>query len=145
MPEFKYHPALHRFAILTATATLGLIALGGLVTSKGVGMAVPDWPNTYGYNMFFFPVSQWVGGIFYEHTHRLVASAVGLLTSILALWLYGRNARKLMRWMGLILVLLGILTLVAALHRWADAVVLGVTGLALASASLVWPACAPAP
>ena len=145
MPEFKYHPALHRFAILTAIATLGLIALGGLVTSKGVGMAVPDWPNTYGYNMFFFPVSQWVGGIFYEHTHRLVASSVGLLTSILALWLYGRNARKLMRWMGLILVFLGILTLVAARHRWADAVVLGVTGLAFASASLVWPACAPAP
>ena len=48
--------------------------MGGLVTSHGVGMAVPDWPNTYGYNMFFFPVSQWVGGIFYEHTHRLVAS-----------------------------------------------------------------------
>ena len=53
-------------------------------------MAVPDWPNTYGYNMFFFPVSQWVGGIFYEHTHRLVASAVGLLTVVLALWLHGQ-------------------------------------------------------
>ena len=87
MSDSKYHPALHWFAVLTAVAALLLIALGGLVTSKGVGMAVPDWPNTYGYNMFFFPVSQWVGGIFYEHTHRLVASAVGLLTSILALWL----------------------------------------------------------
>lgn len=65
------------FARFTALATLGLIGLGGLVTSHGAGMAVPDWPTTYGYNMFLFPVSQWVGGIFYEHTHRLWASVVG--------------------------------------------------------------------
>ena len=51
-----------------------------MVTSKGVGLAVPDWPTTFGYNMFFFPVSKWVGGIFFEHTHRLIASTVGLLT-----------------------------------------------------------------
>ena len=76
---------LHRFAVFTAISTLGLLGIGGLVTSHGAGMAVPDWPNTYGYNMFFFPVSQWVGGIFYEHTHRLVASVVGLLTVVLAL------------------------------------------------------------
>ena len=88
-----YNACLHRFAVLTALATLGLVGVGGLVTSHGAGMAVPDWPNTYGYNMFFFPISQWVGGIFYEHTHRLVASAVGLLTVVLALWLYGRGAR----------------------------------------------------
>jgi len=143
MSDSKYHPALHWFAVLTAIAALLLIALGGLVTSKGVGMAVPDWPNTYGYNMFFFPVSQWVGGIFYEHTHRLVASAVGLLTSILALWLYGRNSRNLMRWLGLILLFLGILTLVVARHRWTDALVLGFTGLALVGASKVWPTCDP--
>ncbi len=73
----------------TAVATLALIGVGGLVTSHGVGMSVPDWPNTYGYNMFFFPISQWAGGIFYEHSHRLVASAVGLLTVILCLWLQG--------------------------------------------------------
>ncbi len=53
---------------------------------------MPDWPNTYGYNMFFFPLSKWIGGIFFEHTHRLVASAVGLLTTILALWLFGRKS-----------------------------------------------------
>ena len=64
------HPRwLNRFAVFTAVSTLGLIWLGGLVTSHGVGMAVPDWPTTYGYNMFFFPISQWVGGIFYEHAH----------------------------------------------------------------------------
>ena len=55
---------LNRFAVATAMATLVLIGLGGLVTSHGVGMAVPDWPTTYGYNMFLFPISQWVGGIF---------------------------------------------------------------------------------
>ena len=56
---------LHWFAVFTAMATLGLVGIGGLVTSHGAGMAVPDWPNTYGYNMFFFPISQWMGGIFY--------------------------------------------------------------------------------
>ena len=76
-----------RFAWLTAGATLFLICSGGMVTSKGVGLAVPDWPTTFGYNMFFFPVSKWVGGIFFEHTHRLIASVVGFLTIILAVWL----------------------------------------------------------
>jgi cytochrome c oxidase assembly protein subunit 15 len=75
---------LHTWAVLTAAATFFLLCSGGLVTSKGVGMAVPDWPTTFGYNMFLFPVSQWVGGIFYEHGHRLIASGVGLMTVLLA-------------------------------------------------------------
>ena len=54
--------------------TFVLVWVGGMVTSKGYGLAVPDWPNTYGYNMFFFPPSKWIGGIFFEHSHRLVAS-----------------------------------------------------------------------
>ena len=132
---------LHRFAVLTALATLALLGVGGLVTSNGVGLAVPDWPNTYGYNMFFFPVSQWVGGIFYEHTHRLVASGVGLMTTALALWLYGKTARPFMRWLGVALLALGLGTWLAASRRWADGVVLGVTGLAILSASFVWPRC----
>ena len=66
---------LNRFAWLTAIATLLLICSGGMVTSKDVGLAVPDWPTTFGYNMFLFPVSKWVGGIFFEHTHRLMAFA----------------------------------------------------------------------
>jgi cytochrome c oxidase assembly protein subunit 15 len=92
--------ALNWYAWFTAGATLVLICFGGLVTSHGAGLAVPDWPNTYGYNMFFFPVSQWVGGIFYEHTHRLVASGVGLLTTILAVWLWRRETRRWVRWTG---------------------------------------------
>jgi heme a synthase len=132
---------VHRFAVLTAIATLGLVGVGGLVTSHEVGMAVWDWPNTYGYNMFFFPVSRWVGGIFYEHTHRLVASAVGLMTAVLALWLYGWRARPFMRWAGLVLFALGLGTGLAMPRRWTDGVVLAVTGLALSCAGLVWPRC----
>lgn len=95
------------YAALTALATLGLIALGGLVTSHGAGMAVPDWPTTYGYNMFLFPVSQWVGGIFYEHTHRLYASVVGLMTVVLTLGLHVSRAPRLvvrLGWAALFLV-----------------------------------------
>ncbi|PYL88981.1 MAG: cytochrome oxidase biogenesis protein CtaA, partial [Verrucomicrobia bacterium] len=54
---------LNRFAWFTAFATLLLICSGGMVTSKGVGLAVPDWPTTFGYNMFLFPASKWIGGI----------------------------------------------------------------------------------
>jgi heme a synthase len=73
-----------------------------MVTSKNVGLAVPDWPTTFGYNMFLFPVSKWVGGILFEHTHRLIASAVGFLTIILAIWLWCRESRQWVRCLGLI-------------------------------------------
>ncbi|MSU63449.1 MAG: hypothetical protein EXS31_13820 [Pedosphaera sp.] len=94
MARFENNLWLHRFAVVTALATLGLIGIGGLVTSHGVGMAVPDWPTTYGYNMFFFPISEWVGGVFYEHTHRLWASTVGLLVVALTRWLGGNTSRR---------------------------------------------------
>ena len=73
-----------------------------MVTSKGVGLAVPDWPTTFGYNMFLFPASKWIGGIFFEHTHRLIASAVGFLTIILAIWLWRSEPRRWVRNLGLI-------------------------------------------
>jgi cytochrome c oxidase assembly protein subunit 15 len=91
---------LNRFAWLTAVATLLLICSGGMVTSKGVGLAVPDWPTTFGYNMFLFPASKWIGGIFFEHTHRLIASAVGFLTIILAVWLWLVDPRRWVRVLG---------------------------------------------
>src|SRR3954468_20699911 len=93
---------LHRFAVLTAVATLALIGIGGLVTSHEAGMAVPDWPTSYGYNMFLFPVSKWVGGIFYEHTHRLLASGVGMLTTALMVWLWVKEERRWLRWLGVV-------------------------------------------
>src|SRR5687768_14161102 len=100
MSNASYSPWLHRFAVALALGTLALIGVGGLVTSHGVGMAVPDWPNTYGYNMFLFPLSQWVGGILYEHSHRLVASLIGLLTSGLAIWMWVRETKSRVRWLG---------------------------------------------
>src|SRR5208282_793711 len=72
-----YRPRLHAVALLTALCTFVLIFLGGMVTSKHAGMSVPDWPNSYGYNMFLFPPSKWVGGILFEHTHRLMGTVVG--------------------------------------------------------------------
>src|SRR5438046_1632014 len=93
---------LNRFAWITCVATLLLICSGGMVTSKGVGLAVPDWPTTFGYNMFLFPASKWVGGILFEHTHRLIASAVGFLTIILAIWLWRSESRNWVRNLGVI-------------------------------------------
>jgi heme a synthase len=98
--ERRSAPWLHRFAFFTAIATLFLICSGGMVTSKGVGLAVPDWPTTFGYNMFLFPFSKWVGGIFFEHTHRLIASFVGFLTIILAVWLWLGQDRCWLRNLG---------------------------------------------
>ena len=73
------------------------MAVGGLVTSTGSGLAVPDWPNTYGYFMFTFPLSKMVGGIFYEHGHRLIASAVGFFTIMLAAWIWKADPRRWVR------------------------------------------------
>jgi heme a synthase len=101
LPE-RSTPWLNRFAWLTCVATLLLICSGGMVTSKGVGLAVPDWPTTFGYNMFLFPVSKWVGGILFEHTHRLMGSLVGFLTIILAVWLWLREDRQWVRNLGVI-------------------------------------------
>jgi len=81
-----------------------LICSGGMVTSKNVGLAVPDWPTSFGYNMFLFPVSKWIGGVFFEHTHRLIASTVGLLTIILALWIWRAEHRQSLRNLALIAV-----------------------------------------
>jgi cytochrome c oxidase assembly protein subunit 15 len=71
-----------------------------MVTSKGVGLSVPDWPTTFGYNMFFFPISKWIGGVFFEHTHRLIASTVGFLTVILAIWLAFAKVPRWLKWLG---------------------------------------------
>ena len=69
--------------------------MGGLVTSYHAGMSVPDWPNSYGYNMFLFPPSQWVGGILYEHTHRLMGTVVGMCAMALAAWAWRGQIRNL--------------------------------------------------
>jgi cytochrome c oxidase assembly protein subunit 15 len=95
-----YNPGLHRIALLTAAATFPLIFMGGLVTSHHAGLAVPDWPNSFGYNMFLFPPRLWVGGILFEHTHRLMGTVVGTLSIILCAWAWLRDKRKSIRWMA---------------------------------------------
>ena len=77
--------------------TLFLIFAGGMVTSTGSGLAVPDWPTTYGYQMFSFPISEMVGGIFYEHGHRLIAAIVGCLTVVFVVWVWFKENRLWIR------------------------------------------------
>jgi cytochrome c oxidase assembly protein subunit 15 len=91
---------LHLYALLVAASTAVLIFAGGLVTSTGSGLSVPDWPNTYGWFMFTFPLDKMVGGIRYEHSHRLIASAVGFLILVLAFWLRAAEGRAWVRKLG---------------------------------------------
>jgi cytochrome c oxidase assembly protein subunit 15 len=105
----SFSPWPHRLAVVLASATFPLLFVGGLVTSKGAGLAVPDWPTTFGYNMFLYPWSKMVGDIFYEHSHRLAASAVGLLTIALTLTLWRGERRSWLRWLGVAALLVVIL------------------------------------
>ena len=95
--------------MLTAFTTFLLIGLGGLVTSHEAGMSVPDWPTSYGYNMFALPIKFWTGGAFFEHTHRLLASGVGFLTTVLMVWIFCQDSRAWLRWLGIAAFVLVIL------------------------------------
>lgn len=121
----------HRFAVLTATATWVLLFLGGLVTSTGSGLAVPDWPLSFG--QVFPPM---VGGVLYEHGHRLAASAVGLLTLVLTVWTVAREPRPGVRTLAVLMlvavVLQGVLGGVTVLYKLPMAV--SVTHACLAQA-----------
>jgi heme a synthase len=97
-----YRSVAHRLALATLAATAVLIVLGGLVTNTGAALAVPDWPSTFGHNMFLFPWSRMVGGVFYEHSHRLAGALVGLLTVALAAALWREGGR--LRLLGLVAV-----------------------------------------
>src|SRR5204863_10088641 len=92
---------LHRFAQLVAACTILLVLAGSLVTSTGSGLSVPDWPTSYGWNMFTFPPSKRVGGILYEHGHRLIARSLGLLTILLSAGLSMTDGRRRMRWLAI--------------------------------------------
>jgi len=85
-------------------ATFLLVIAGGLVTSTGSGLSVPDWPTTYGQNMFTFPPSKWVGGIRFEHSHRLVAATVGMLTVAFCVWAWAARAPRGVRVLSAIAV-----------------------------------------
>src|SRR5215467_11142401 len=91
---------LYRFAKFVVACTVLLILAGSLVTSHGAGLSVPDWPTSYGWNMFTFPPSMWVGNILFEHGHRLVASGVGVLTIVLLVSLWAAGTPAWLRWFG---------------------------------------------
>ena len=95
IPSMSARLALHRYAILTAVATFLLLIAGGLVTSTDSGLAVPDWPLSYG--TWFPPM---VGGIRYEHGHRMIAAVVGLMILMLAVWLWRSEPRRWVRRLG---------------------------------------------
>jgi len=88
---------LHRYAVLLAVCTLFLVVAGASVTSKEAGLSVPDWPLSYGQVM-----PQMTGGVFFEHGHRMVATAVGFMTIILAVWLSFAETRKWMKNLGFV-------------------------------------------
>lgn len=107
-PHPETSPRLRLFALLLCGATLLLIFFGGQVKSHEAGLAVPDWPLTYGENPITFGIAKWTGGIFHEHFHRLFAGVVALMTLALAIWLYLKEERV---WM----VVLGIMAVLAVL------------------------------
>lgn len=147
--------ALRVTLVLLAVCTFPLIWMGGLVTSHGAGLSVPDWPNSFGYNMFALPWGKWVGpyagGIFYEHTHRLLGSLVGLLAVAATCLAWGSGRRAgVRRW----LLRLCIVSAVVAVPLWfaqqfsligqssAKAVGHAVSGfgsLAILTVILAWP------
>ena len=96
--------AMHRFAVFLAVSTLVLIVAGASVTSNEAGLSVPDWPLSYGQVM-----PEMKGGVFYEHGHRMIASAVGFFTVVLAIWLWRSEDRKWLKRLGFIAVLAVIL------------------------------------
>ena len=122
------------FAALVAASTAVLIFAGGLVTSTGSGLSVPDWPNSYGWFMWAFPLSKMVGGIFYEHLHRLVASTVGFLIVVLAIWLWRAEPRAWVRRLGYValaaVVTQGILGGITVLWYLPDAISIAHASLA---------------
>ncbi len=119
-------PALRIFSKVLVLAILFLIFAGALVTSNYAGLSVPDWPTTYGENMFLYHPSKWQGGIFYEHGHRLIASTVGMLSVILCVWIWLADSRAWLKKLALAAVLLviaqGVLGGLTVLYRLPTAV-----------------------
>jgi cytochrome c oxidase assembly protein subunit 15 len=92
----EFHPWLHRYATLVAFCTFLLIMAGALVTGNDAGLSVPDWPTSFG----TFRMPRMVGGVKFEHGHRMIAGFVGILTIILAVWIFRQESRRWLRWVA---------------------------------------------
>ncbi len=96
MTTSENHPWLHRYATFVAFCTFLLIIAGALVTGNDAGLSVPDWPTSFG----TFRMPRMVGGIKFEHGHRMIAGTVGILTILLAIWVWRQDPRRWVRWIG---------------------------------------------
>jgi cytochrome c oxidase assembly protein subunit 15 len=115
-----YHPGVHRYAVFVFCWTILLLVAGALVTSNDAALAVPDWPTSYG--TFTPPM---YGGIFYEHSHRLIAGALGILLIVEAVVIWRYEERRWLRWLALAAVggvvaqaILGGQVVIQLLHYW---------------------------
>src|SRR6478609_11903447 len=95
-----YRPGPHWMALFAAVFTMPLLFVGGSVTTYRVGMAVPDWPTTFGINMFLYDFWNAPFGVRVEHAHRLYGAAVGLATTFLMAWFLATGSRRLMKVLG---------------------------------------------
>jgi heme a synthase len=116
----SYHPGVHRFAVFTVCWTVLLLVAGALVTSNDAALSVPDWPKSFG--TWTPPM---VGGVFYEHSHRVIAGALGVCTLILAVLIWVKEERRWLRWFAVIAVggivaqaILGGQVVIQLLHYW---------------------------
>lgn len=116
----SYHPGVHRFAVFTTCWTVLLLIAGALVTSNQAALSVPDWPKSFG--TWTPPM---VGGVFYEHSHRVIAGVLGVLTLILAILIWVKEERRWLRWFAVIAVggivaqaILGGQVVIQLLHYW---------------------------
>jgi cytochrome c oxidase assembly protein subunit 15 len=115
-----YHPSVHRFAVFVVCWTVLLLIAGALVTSNEAALSVPDWPLSYG-----TLTPPMVGGIRYEHSHRVIAGVLGLLSIVLAVWVWAKDERHWLRWFSVIAVagiaaqaVLGGEVVIKLLHYW---------------------------
>ncbi len=128
-PGPVYRPGPHWIAVCAAAFTLPLLYVGGTVTTYHVGLAVPDWPTTFGMNMFLYDFWNAPFGVRVEHAHRLYGAAVGLATMLLCLWLLAFDPRRWLKALGVLalraVIIQGILggtrvtrvsTVLAAIH-----------------------------
>lgn len=116
----SYHPGIHRFAVFTTCWTVLLLVAGALVTSHKAALAVPDWPKSFG--TWTPPM---VGGVLYEHSHRVIAAILGVWTLILAILVWIKEERRWLRWFAVLAIagivaqaLLGREVVVLLLHYW---------------------------